>query len=210
MHTTSDSYEEAEKYDLLWKLGRFSRDNDADQKLPAWTGFNSILSVKDLPIATIRYMPFLRAPPSEMSTIYTILVRLVEVSETIGQPHILVTSDMAIYSKAQEILWSKPPQLDGKVTMRVGGMHTTMALLASLGKLYSDAGLLSILTESGIYADATARQMLQGIQVSRGIRGIKIVYEALFRVFYDAMLTWQNNSNKTTRNDNTLLKFKDL
>jgi hypothetical protein len=39
---------------------------------------------------------------------------------------------MTIYSKEQEILCSKPASLDGKVTMRIGGMHLLMALLPVL------------------------------------------------------------------------------
>ena len=96
---------------------------------------------------------------------------------------------MPIYSKAQQILWEKPPALDEKVTMRVGGMHTTMALLGSLGKLYGGSGLLSLWVESNTYA----KQMLQGNQVARGIRGIKIVNESLFRVFYASFQIWMEN-----------------
>ena len=92
---------------------------------------------------------------------------------------------MATQSKAQQILWDKPEYLDGKVTVRVDGMHTPMALLASLGKLFGDGGLffLPLLTESSVYAEATAQQMLQGSQLSRGIQGIKI-----------AMMTYNRSS----------------
>ena len=186
----TDTKKDADKQDLLWGLGRLHREENKDQMLPAWTGFNTVLSQRNLPTATIRYMAILRAPPSDQSTIYTILKNLVQVSEKLGQHHILVTADMAIYSKAQQILWSKPSVLDGKVTMRLGGMHTTMALLAAIGKLYGDGGLLSLMVESNIFAEATARQMLQGNQVARGIRGIKIIYEALLRAFYESFKAW--------------------
>ena len=66
--------------------------------------------------------------------------------------HILVTADLAIYSKAQQILWTKPDILEGKVTMRLGGMHLAMAFIASIGKLYGDGGLQDILTSSETYA----------------------------------------------------------
>ena len=73
----------------------------------------------------------------------------------LGQNHILVTADMAIYSKAQEILWAKPTDLEGKVTMRLGGMHLNMAFIASLGNLFGSGGLLSLLVESNIFSQAT-------------------------------------------------------
>ena len=67
---------------------------------------------------------------------------------------------MALYSKAQEILWTHPPLLDGKLAMRVGGMHLTMAFISSIGHFYSEAGLLALLTESDTYAHGTAHKML--------------------------------------------------
>ena len=118
------------------------------------------------------------------------MVRLVQLAAELGQHHILVTADLAIYSKAQQILWSKPPLIKGEITMRLGGMHITMAYLASIGKLYGDGGLFDILTETDVYAEGTARQLLQGKQLARGVRSIKLASEALFRLFWKAMQSW--------------------
>jgi len=73
-----------------------------------------------------------------MSTIFTTFLKLVRISEELGQQHILVTADLAIYSKAQQILWSRPEPLVGKVTMMLGAMHLIMAFLASIGKIFGD------------------------------------------------------------------------
>ena len=62
------------------------------------------------------------------ATVQKLLIRQVG----LGQSHILVTADLAIYSKAQQILWTKPDILEGKVTMRLGGMHLAMAFIASI------------------------------------------------------------------------------
>ena len=200
----------ADNLDLIWLLGRQASASNERQKIPAWTGFNTVISECNLPVSSVSYMPFLRGSPSDLSTIYTVLCRLVKCAESLGQDHLLVTADMAIYSKAQERLWSKPVSLDGKVTMRLRGLHTAMALVASLGKIFGDGGLLSLLVESGIYAEATARQMLQGSQIARAIRGIKIVYEALFRVFYDAFKIYMQNSNRLNPIEATESKLDDL
>ena len=73
-------------------------------------------------------------PPMDLTTLYTILRRLVRIAEKLDQSHILVTAECAIYSKAQHILWNKPALLDGKVTMRLGGMHLDMAYISSIRK----------------------------------------------------------------------------
>ena len=72
--------------------------------IPSWAGFNYLLSTKDIPLTTVRYFPFIHAPPSDLSTIYSALITLVKVAEKLGQSDILVTADLAIYSKAQQIL----------------------------------------------------------------------------------------------------------
>ena len=48
-----------------------------------------------------------------------------------------------------------------------------MAYIAAIGKLFGDGGLWTLLTATGVYAEATARQMLQGKQYDRGVRGIR-------------------------------------
>lgn len=139
---------------------------EGQQNVPAWSAFNEFVSPPTCQVTTVKYLPFLRAPPTDLSTIYTALVNLVEFASNLGQSHIFVTADLAIYSKAQQILWSKPKSLEGRVTMRLGGMHITMAYIASIGKMYGDGGLLSVLIESDVYAEATARQLIQGKHLS--------------------------------------------
>ncbi|KAK1904701.1 Beta-glucanase [Dissostichus eleginoides] len=184
----------AEGQDLLWKVSRIMKE---EQRIPGWSAFNAYLSTSDIPLTTVQYMPFIRASPSDLSTIYTALLQLTQLAQELGQRHILVTADLAIYSKAQQIMWSKPEALDGKITMRIGGMHVTMAFLASIGKVYADGGLFDMITESGVYADATAQQMLQGKQLTRGVRSIKVVSEALFRLFWMALDSWLNKKGQS-------------
>ena len=90
---------------------------------------------------------------------------------------------MVIHAKAQEILWSKPPILDGKITMWLGGMHLYMAIQGSIGTIYDDGGLHAILTESGVFEPATDRIMISGKQYARGCRSLISAYEALYRNF---------------------------
>ena len=75
----------------------------------------------------------------------------------------LVTADLAIYSKAEQILGTEPDPLAGRVTMRLCGMHITMAFIASIRKLFSDGGH-NMLTVSEVYADVSVSLMLQGKQ----------------------------------------------
>ena len=179
LEVNTDAISKSQTKDLIWELARSAAVGT--HTIPAWSGFNAMTSVKNIPVATIRYLPFIHASPTDLSTIYTTLLKLVAVAKNLEQDHILITADLAIYCKAQQILWSKPESLAGKVTMRLGGMHLLMAFIASIGKLFGDGGLLQLLTVTGVYADSTARLMLQGKQIARAVRGIKLVLEALSR-----------------------------
>ena len=127
-----------------------------------------------------------------------------------GQEHVLVTADLAIYSKAEQILWTEPDLLAGLVTMRLGGMHLTMAFIASIGKLFSDGGLHNMLTVYEVYADASVSLMLQGKQYARGIRGIILVHEALFHLFLSAAETFAMENKLPWLDDETTHFIRDL
>ncbi len=130
----SSELKTTESSDLAWKVSRKAVDDH--QSISSWTASNAFLSEQNLPVATTRYLPFIRAPPTDLTTICTILLRLVQIAEKLDQSHFLVTAYCAIYSKAQQTLWNKPALLDGKrVTMRRGGMYLNMAYIASIGKL---------------------------------------------------------------------------
>ena len=61
-------------------------------------------------------------------------------------------------------------------------MHLLMAFIASIGKLFGD-GLLQLLTLTDVYAEATASQMFQRKQLSRAVRDINLVAEALLHLY---------------------------
>ena len=126
--------------------------------IPSWTASNAFLSEQNLLVATTCYFPFIRATPTDLTTIYTILLRLVQIAEKLDQSHILVTADCVIYSKDQQILGNKSALLDGNVTMGLGDMPLNMAYIASIGKLFGDGGLLSMLVDSDVYAPTWMQQ----------------------------------------------------
>ncbi len=196
------------KKDLVWEVARACGGDDSP--IPAWSGFNALVSTRTVPVTKIRYLPFINASPSDLSTIFTTLLRLVQIAKELGQHHILITADLAIYSKAQQILWSRPEPLVGKVTMRLGGMHLTMAFLASIGKIFGDGGLQNILTSSDVYAAATASQMLQGKQYARGIRGVRLAHEALSHMFLTSAETYATKNNLPWLTDETKQVIRDL
>ena len=60
-----------------------------------------------------------------------------------------------------------------------------------------------MLVNSDVYAPVTARLILEGKQVSRGNRGMKLMLEALYRLYQEAFWAWVQQRDQTDlgRND---------
>ena len=61
---------------------------------------------------------------------------------------------MGLLTKALEIVWSRPMELNGVVTM-AEGMHFLMSAFAGIVFLYDDSGLQHLLYESDIYTEGS-------------------------------------------------------
>ena len=63
----TDSNPKVVMKDFIWEVARAFEDEDSS--IPAWSGFNALVSTKTVPVAKMRYLPFINASPSDMSTI---------------------------------------------------------------------------------------------------------------------------------------------
>lgn len=77
--------EAAENKDFLWKVRRIVKEKE--QRIPGWSAFSAYVSMSDIPVATVQYMPLKRASPSDLSTIYTSLLQLTQLAEELGQAY---------------------------------------------------------------------------------------------------------------------------
>lgn len=68
LNTKSDISTPAGKRDTLWKLARIIKRKE--QHVPSWSAFNAFITDKSPPVVAVRYMPFIRASPTDYSTIY--------------------------------------------------------------------------------------------------------------------------------------------
>jgi hypothetical protein len=62
-------------------MARYCRDQEQQQLIPAWTGFNVFTTEKQVPVAAVRYLPLIQASPSDLSTICTALLQLIAIAE---------------------------------------------------------------------------------------------------------------------------------
>ena len=68
----------------------------------------------------------------------------------------------------------------------MGGFHITLNFLSVIGKKFEESGIEDLLTESGVYGSNTSLVLLKGKSYNRGVRGHKLIMEALFRLRREA------------------------
>lgn len=117
---------------------------------------------------------------TEYSTIYTLLKTVKEMSKQL-QSTAVITFDLAIYSKAKEIHW-RYPEVFQDLVIRLGGFHIAVNYLALIGKMFQESGLEDVFIESGFYGSSSTMALLQGKSYNCGVRGHKLMMEALLRL----------------------------
>ena len=91
----------------------------------------------------------------------------------------ILTFDQPLYWKALEIQMSEDDSSCIKhIVLLLGGFHTCMSFLGSIGHLMTGSGLQSIMEL--IYADHTVPHMLSGKAIARAIRG-HLILSGVFR-----------------------------
>ena len=78
--------------------------------------------------------------PIDYSNIYTVLKIMQEMSKHLQQSTAVITFDLVIYSKEEEIHWRYPEEFQNLV-ISLGGFHIALNYLALIGKMLQESGL---------------------------------------------------------------------
>ena len=113
--------------------------------LPGWTGFNIKLSSEPHSTSKIGYLPVVDAPVTEMSTIYTILCRSIDIVKKLNLPYGVIVCDEAVYAKMQ-LVRRKTPELLNRLCIRLGDLHACMSFMSAIGKRFESSGLKVVLS----------------------------------------------------------------
>ncbi len=77
-----------------------SSTNDNAQIIPAWSAFNTVAENNVPRQSTVGYCPVIDASPTELSTVYTVLKRSVNMADQLDQHDVVVVFNQAIYAKS--------------------------------------------------------------------------------------------------------------
>ena len=174
------------RIDLAYCLSKLPEVNR--NSVPGWTGFNTLMKSLDIhPTSKIGYLPVIDASPTDLSTVYTILLHSVNIADSLHLESIVVVFDQAIYAKAQQIRWQNPV-FKRRLVIRLGEFHTAMSFLSTIGKRFQDSGLEDILIESDIVAPGSMNGVMSGRHYNRSVRAHKLMFDALQCLRWKAFL----------------------
>ena len=160
--------------DTLWHSGwMFS---GAAKPRPNWSGFmQHIFSESDCPItkSEVLFLPIIDLNPSDETCIYSTLVYTQSQAEQLGIPTACITFDQPLWLKAVEIISERSLS----IVCRLGGFHTMMSFLGSIGSMMKGSGLEEALEQ--VYGPNAVAHMMTGKAVSRALRGHFLVESAL-------------------------------
>jgi hypothetical protein len=156
--------------DLLWKSSLLLK-----VPRPQWSGFMQLIHKGEHPgTSSVTFLPMIDMDPNDLSCIYSTL-KFISSHARRHQSYPVVTFDQPLWWKAHTMVQSVP-ELQPAV-IRLGGFHTQMSFLGSIGHLMDGSGLQELLEV--VYASNTVGHMLSGKAVSRAVRGHLLVDAAL-------------------------------
>ena len=125
-------------FDLLWHSGCiFSK---ATRPRSNWSGFMQHVFSNNrhtTPKSEVLLLPIIDLNPSDESCIYSTLVYIQNQAEKLDIPTPCITFDQPLWLKATDIIKAKSM----KIVCRLGGFHTMMSFMGSIGSMMKGSGL---------------------------------------------------------------------
>ena len=167
-------------------------------KRPSWSGTMQMVHEGPHPgPSTVLFLPMINLDPTNVDCIYSTLQFISEHAARYDVTPV-ITFDQPLWWKALHIILSLPAEspLRG-IILRLGGFHTLMSYLGSIGCIMEDSGIRHVLQLG--YAQSTVDHMLSGKAYARAVRGHLLVAATLHKMLISRALDLPLASS----NDNT-------
>ena len=166
-------------YDFLWHSLRFLKTSS--ELLPNWSGFMQDITseTERKSKASIDFLPIIDMNPTDENCIYSTLLFIINEAKKLNILVPCVTFDQPLWLKAVGII----AEADLKMIARLGGFHTLMSFLGSVGKMMRGSGIEELFAV--VYAENSAEHMMSGKAVSRALRAHFLIEAALKCILFD-------------------------
>ena len=158
----------------------FLQDVLTKSDCPEFNGYNTRISREQghsyRPRTRAIYLPLIDMIPSDPDTIMTALTQAQHLTLKTGQKYVIFTCDLQLYRVATHVTWAYPDKFEN-VILRLGGMHSLMSFVGSIGTLMEESGLSEILSD--VFGGVS--KMLSGKKFPQNLRALRMVAEELLR-----------------------------
>lgn len=151
-------------------------------QLPSWKGFMEVLSADETfskRQSCIVCLPFINAPPSNLTTLHTALQYAKTETTNIRQKTTFLTFDQPLYWKSKSIVANLAYSTMKNVVVLLGIFHLLMSFMGAIGYSMQESGLEDLW--SVIYAPESVKKMISGHAFSRALRAHILTFTALGR-----------------------------
>ena len=155
--------------------------------------------------SVITLLPIINLKPSDETCLYSTLLFVTELCNRHGMGTPCITFDQPLWIKAVEISTDKSL----RISCQLGGFHTLMSFLGSIGTLMKGSGLTECLQT--IYGENAVTHIESGKAVSRALRGHFLVQSALYGLLLDEILCdgreEKQDDTENTENERDIIAF---
>lgn len=173
---------------VLWHaVGRISSEG---KPRPNWSGFMQTICCGNFNgFSTIEMLEIIDLNPSDDSCIYSTMLYVIDQAKSRLLPTPSLTFDQPLYIKAVDIAM----KANLNIVIRLGGFHTLMSFLGSIGHMMRGSGIEEIM--GLLFGSTTTEYVLSGKAYARAVRGHFIVHGALSDLLLDHMKNPLSASN---------------
>ena len=122
------------------------------------------------------YCPLIDMTPSDPDTMLTAMIEAEKKTHATGQKYTIFTTDQQLYRVVLAIMWVYPERFKYFIP-RLGGMHTLMNFVGSVGTLMTNTGLEELMQA----AFGGVQKMLTGKNFPQNVRALRMTVETLLR-----------------------------
>ena len=175
-------------YDFLWHASWFM--SSPEQPRPNWSGFlqcSTTQMQKKGSQSHISFLPIIDLNPSNESCIYSTLLFIISQAKRFKVDTPCVTFDQPLWLKAFNIIKTENLQ----IVCRLGGFHTLMSFMGSIGVLMNGSGLEDLFAE--VYAENSVIHMMSGKAIARATRAHILAESALTTILVEMIIEGSGN-----------------
>jgi hypothetical protein len=170
----SASQSAMEVYDILWHSA--SLFSPPETPRPNWSGFLQCTTKamqSNLSSSDITFLPIIDMHSSDETCIYSVLLFVLSQSKKLNVRTPCITFDQPLWIKALGIIYSEHLP----IVCRLGGFHTLMSFLGSIGAAMKGSGIEDLLSE--VYAENSVSHIISGKAIASAIRAHILVESSL-------------------------------